>query len=1018
MYAEQGYFTRGKKSKFTGEAGFDVVDVSDGINEESANFYIRSIGESIVFDGRTEINKWVYAVLPSRRDGRLSVTRAFPTSDGRRTCHFSHTYLFDEKTAKEILRDEMRLAKAARITGFCGEYIGEPVGLERTAPDFNEKFAPINIKFEDTGFYDSEQMTPLLNLIVLLHENRGSKPNPLKSIFIVYECEYAEFEKKAFNLISLLYSCLPYDIISQLGVVVKTDAEWRDDKTYISGYSSAYMTNPRDTKEYIPGGELYILNTPLSAVPADICVITVKSGGNVIIPVKLEIPQAYKPLLGDIVHYMQYGAQKPLNERSALHEFYKFTADIVGGDPSFRDMSNLYQLSEALRDPSKAAKVGLKYAVRIMKLLNISMEKNFKEVNLYWQDQANRFVELLSGELMQIDSKNNESLLEEACILMIKVGLRTDFGKTPAFRNNLYDILAKNNMLVFENEKLLNVLTGDYKDELDALMEIDKIEQKFIRFRDALAMSGKISDIETLLRHFDVYDNLLEKRQDAYSRFCQNISNFSIEEANSVQLIVNKYKNKNGVICKLLNDLIGLKKYDIEEAEKCYDYFIDNENWLNKKIDNEENYDSWAVKFFIFKICLPSFEGHYSKFKNVFKQVYSGFLERNNEKSLKSVIEFAEYAIAQRNNCAEKFDRENEDLFNFIKYAEFDKKPWSVRWNKLIEDLYKDKFNAEKLIGFTKSLKENFNYLLDEYLIDNNVYLDIYKNLCGQFFMIENLSSAEEFLNSCLWMFGLSGLKIYNSSPADLDKDRYFRFLMLCMWGKACQIFMRSAAEDENSDLKGNYCPDCYCIIPAKYDKCPICKRKITAEAENALAEFITVDFITLENIMSAYINKDSKKIKNRGENEGTFKFAAEESFDTDDTVEVFINGLSDRTVKFFSLEKEKNFMICRRRRTCLIIECTEGEEISDIFEPLKKNYFPYLVSIKKQGEGLPSLDRFYKNEEEKGTFQDEQKNRRVSMHAHVSYYEGSRPDELIKDLAQGLARIGVIKANYKKYSF
>ena len=456
--------------------------------------------------------------------------------------------------------------------------------------------------------------------------------------------------------------------------------------------------------------------------------------------------------------------------------------------------------------------------------------------------------------------------------------------------------------------------------------------------------------------------------------------------------------------------LSELKTLDTADAEDCYGYFLYKKEWITKEFGNRESYDAWNVKFYIFRACLPFIYADYRKFKKNFRIIYNGFLARNDKPAVNSVKEFAKYAIRRRNDCEERYSQENEDLFDILKYIEFDKKAWSLQWDLLIEDLYKDNFNTEKkLSGFTKSLKKIFVYLLFERFIGYDTYLKIYETLCGQFFMIENFLAAEEFLNDCKWIFGFNGLNIYESNESDIETDKYFRFLMLSLWGKACHILMRTGAEETKPRLKGNYCEYCYCIVTIKDKICPVCGNTIPETAENALAELITVNLNILKNI----IPRESIPDKIVGE---TFDFKRGEPYDIIDgiekidTVEVIINDLNGQAAGFFG--SNKNFM-SRRKRTCLIVECNEGEENDDIFDNLSENYFPYLVIVKKQGEGLPCLDKFIKTERQLNDCDNVNKSKMISMSAWVSYYGDNRPERMINDLAQGLARTGAIKAAY-----
>ncbi|MDR0958246.1 MAG: hypothetical protein LBM16_03440, partial [Clostridiales bacterium] len=107
MSIEQAYFTRAKRAKFTGQAGYDVSDASRGINKKVSEAYIRPLGESIVFGGNSQAD-WAYCVTPSRQSRRIAVSRAFPASDGERTCQFVHTYLLDEDSVKQFFRRDGR----------------------------------------------------------------------------------------------------------------------------------------------------------------------------------------------------------------------------------------------------------------------------------------------------------------------------------------------------------------------------------------------------------------------------------------------------------------------------------------------------------------------------------------------------------------------------------------------------------------------------------------------------------------------------------------------------------------------------------------------------------------------------------------------------------------------------------------------------------------------------------------------------------------------------------------------
>ena len=63
--------------------------------------------------------------------------------------------------------------------------------------------------------------------------------------------------------------------------------------------------------------------------------------------------------------------------------------------------------------------------------------------------------------------------------------------------------------------------------------------------------------------------------------------------------------------------------------------------------------------------------------------------------------------------------------------------------------------------------------------------------------------------------------------------------------------------------------------------------------------------------------------------------------------------------------------------------------------------YFPFIILIKKPGEGLPALEWFRKNSSTGYNMLPGEQQR--SMIAQISYHEGSRPDEMIRDLALGI---------------
>lgn len=1008
MYAEQGYFTRAKKSKFAGEAGFSVVDVSDGIDKEQADFYIQSVGETIVFDETKSGEKWLYAALPSRRDGKLSVTRAFPTSDGRRICHFSHTYIFDNAAAKELLCTGVREAKAMRVTGFCGEYVGEPVGLESAVPEYNKEYAPEKIKFEDTGFTE-DKMTALLNMIVLLHEHRNAD-KLLRGIFVVYECAADKFERKAFSLACLLYSCMPYDILSQLGVVIKTDSLWRKNESYPSGYVSAYMDNPRDVKNYIPGGELYILNAPLSNVTADICVITVRNDGNIKIgfPVKVEITPAYRQLFVDIVRYMKGGTGEA---KSELHEFYKFAADIVGGVPSFRDTANLYQMAEALRDPVKAVKSGLKYAARILKLLNVSMEKNFDSADDYWKTQANTFILQLNFDL--INGTFNEAPTEDVCLLILKVSLRLLYGTMPIFNSNFYKLLLKYNMLSLENDNLLNALTGEYEGILHTIIEMDKPNGYFLSFRDSLISRGGFDDIKMLLDYFDIYETPLDLEMPCHSRLYKTVSEFTDEQTEDVKNILMSREYVRGAVWTALDRLIEFKSFDTANARDTVMYFYSSGDWIEKELriraKSDSIYEAVIVKFYLYKVCAPLYEGDYGEFKENFRKTHSGFLKKNDREGLKSIKDFAGFMIGQRirddkSETNRNIREENKNLFRLCKYANFDEELWSMRWDEIVDAAYSAADN--QLPDFANVFMNTFCKIAEDVNTGFDVYLNIYKILRERLLNPETNGIAKSFLDYSKSMFRM--IDIYHPTEEDTEAEGQARFLIACLWGRASRIFGTSTRTvSEMPAMKAGFCPNCYCAVTFNNSaKCPVCKKKAPSDdTPYSLAELVTVDYETLKNCIKPDEDQNRKKSKDNAGDGGKFDFT---NIDPN-TAELVIKGFSDKAAEFFSLEK--NFAE-RRRRTCLIVECSEDEsDEAGIFEILEDEYFSYICLIKKQGGGLPELQGF----RAKNKIDYSQVGKSKSWaDACVSYYEDDFPAEMIKDFAQGVARYSALKLNCK----
>ncbi|MCL2665415.1 MAG: hypothetical protein FWE82_07375, partial [Defluviitaleaceae bacterium] len=901
MRAEQGYFTRANRSKFTNEAGFAVADASDGINRETADLFIRSVGEAVVFDQKEEGEKWMYAVLPSRIDGRLSVTWAFPTSDGRRACHFTHTYLFDESDAKKIIRDEPHLAQAVRLTDFCNEYIGEPVGLQKADIKFSAEYLPENIKIGETGF-DRESLQKLLHMLVLLHENRGERPAFLRSIFIVHECAPDIFTKRAFKLAALLYSGLPYIIASKLGIVIKTESVWRKSESYPSGFRSAYIADAGEDKNFIPGGELYIINKPLIMPPENSAVFTVTEN-DVQLSTNMDPNAAYKNLVSIIAQNMN---QEDM-PGSELREFYKFITDIVDDELSFRDMNSFYNLIETLRNPIETIRGGWKPVTRALRLLNAALGLNFKNSDVKWSGLAKKFIDCVLREDFQ------EPPAEDNCILLfdIGIGLFTGAGETEAFIVLFYKFIVRCDCINLENKKFLSALRK-HPAEFGMIIDTDasSASPSFINLRDGLAKRSELNDIDLLINFFDKYSSIENIKNDLFFAADKLLSG---DETKAPFETLTNVENP-GLATTFLKGICSLKRHNTASPADCTAFFIKFDSNLLAKLDSYPLVDPWCINYLIFKIYSGE-PFNVPALINKLKKWHEKLLGKNDAASIAAVERYRNEACNLLANDINTNTRAHMILMAFFK---IDDPAWTVDWNRLIENVASFKINA---FFFCVSKLQEYQFELS------------YKDYIGLFDKLKNLYSNNNGENLEYEKQYRRFLAKRLEDPNTLENSPWF-LLIASLYGFVSRTVMNNPKLSSRMSYETLYCKNCHFLTPVtvhnkndKKIKCDNCDKNITPDEDTVIASIvgiITMNNATAKKVLPLHSSKSDEK--DGFMNSITSLLGRKDkdrddlgSFDvnvTKDAVEINIDGATSEAEKFLS----KDFT-SRRKSTCIVLD-------------------------------------------------------------------------------------------------
>jgi len=598
-FSHQAYFTRARRLKFTSEYGYGIVDASPWFDIALADKYIKPIGQYIQFSyentkksiDNKQKNEFAYIILPSS-DGCLSISYAFDTNDSERFTPFVHTYLLDQENARVCLRENMFTADAARVIFFNSEYVGVPA-IEGTATTLSKVSSreivggvlPEDICIADSGF-TPEKMFCLLHAIICAVENKHSD---IKRVIVTYKYERDAFLTISRNLITLIYSCLPYSITSKLGVIIKTDNEWRNDLPH--AYAITYVKNDLDYEDnrlnikYMPGVELFILNQSI-----------VRQGSTQVFSVSKDLIISVSPdvqicfddttLLNDMVCILD---EKNTTDNE-LHSFYSFVHNISDGVLDFCDLSELYSLFTNLLQPEHL------YDLNFSKLneqiiLSTTCLKKSHFIASDIKNRLQKFINIVYNRIAEIS--NSSGLSEESLVNILELTVSIDnlcgYETVKKCYMSYYELLL-NLKFPTSTSKILNKALIMNPLFLKELFLIDKHEVIFAGMKNYFINECSLEIIENLVDCFDIINSKCPSKLYAI------ISNLFYSYGKDTLIASSLVKNAMGSSIQNIVKLLELNNVDVQQ-------FSTNLSSINKIIEDYKDIsDGWNARISLWRL--------------------------------------------------------------------------------------------------------------------------------------------------------------------------------------------------------------------------------------------------------------------------------------------------------------------------------------------------------------------------------------------------------------------------------
>ena len=627
--AHQAYFTRAQRQKFAAESGYGVVDASRWFDEARASRYIDPIGQYTLFDykntssgGRQE-NESMYLILPSA-DGCLSISRAFDTVDEAsppRSTPFLHTYLLEPDDARKCLRGNMFQADAARVETFNREYVGHP-DYDGDLPDDIHRdqllsgTPPDKLCIADAGF-TPEYMLRLINTIICV--NKMAYPN-LRRVFVVYDCRRDEFLIKSRNLLTLLYSCLPYSLTANLGAVIKTDAIWRSDIP--AAYSKAYLREAADM-DYFPGVELFIVNRAISQ--PDKCQIFMV-GGNGGIRVSREIP--IEPLNRDLINDMVCSLDEINNPDKSLRAFHIFMQNLFDDEMPFDELCQFYALFINLRHPEKLAGLSRRELQVQIRALTDCFNQPSGIKDAIANMRLGSFFDNLFDRVSSLVKNDTVTEMFWIRLLELLTASKTSYvgASFDEYLGVYYKLLRDSGIKVESCEKLKTALMGD-ESLFTSLTVLDEGNLVLGDMYDIIIREESLSALSLLSRYFA--GRASEDIQTLY-RFVSKL--YYEHEDKEIEAAVGKggFEEKIRVMLKLMR----LNKADAKRFDAIMDD-IQNMDMNPMAVELASNRDGWNARIFLKKLSLE--RDHIKVRVSGFSRGYQAVLDRGDEDEIASL---------------------------------------------------------------------------------------------------------------------------------------------------------------------------------------------------------------------------------------------------------------------------------------------------------------------------------------------------------------------------------------------